>query len=204
MPHRIETDAMQHTMSHELIVAAQRGDKKAFEKLILKYRPTLYQFAMQATGDHDTAEDAVQETLIWVWQNLCAFTPNPDSPIDNFREWILSACKHNNRRVKEGRAPAIVVAYKMRRQNGTSLVSRPGDSLTPHPFDTNLILQEAIQTLPPMQQRVYLMCADGTPRKDISRALGISTASIRTNLHLARKKLNDYVKTADIHRDTAA
>lgn len=195
---------MTHTMSHDLIVAAKRGDKDAFEKLILAYRSTLYQFAMQAIGDHDAAEDAVQETLIWVWQNLSSFVPNPSSTADSFREWILSACKNNNRRVQEGRAPAIVVAYRMRRQKLNSLVSSPSDSVHASPPDTSMILLEVIQSLPPIQKQVCLMEMEDIPRRDIARALGISRGSVRTNLHLARKKLNASVKMADIHRDTAA
>ena len=44
----------------ELIQAVQRGDRRAFEHLVLRYRQPLYNFIIRYTGDVNGADDLTQ------------------------------------------------------------------------------------------------------------------------------------------------
>jgi len=54
----------------ELVARAQTGDREAFEEIAASVVRRLYGTATLIIRDPDAASDAVQETLISVWQNL--------------------------------------------------------------------------------------------------------------------------------------
>lgn len=56
----------------ELVVRAQTGDREAFEEIAASVVRRLYGTATLIIRDPDAASDAVQETLISVWQDLPA------------------------------------------------------------------------------------------------------------------------------------
>jgi RNA polymerase sigma-70 factor, ECF subfamily len=54
----------------ELVTRAQQGDREAFEEIAASVVRRLYGTASLIIRDSDAASDAVQETLISVWQDL--------------------------------------------------------------------------------------------------------------------------------------
>lgn len=53
-----------------LVKAAQKGDKEAFTQLVDLYRQSMYATAMAITRDEDDAMDAIQDTLLTLWEKL--------------------------------------------------------------------------------------------------------------------------------------
>lgn len=51
------------------------GDKRVFDFIFEKYYPTLFGFSSQFL-DSDSAEDVVQETMLWLWVNVEYIDPN--------------------------------------------------------------------------------------------------------------------------------
>lgn len=56
-----------------LLAAAKAGDRRAFGELLGPYRQRLWGVCYRITGNRDDAEDALQDALIAVWQNLAGF-----------------------------------------------------------------------------------------------------------------------------------
>jgi DNA-directed RNA polymerase specialized sigma24 family protein len=54
----------------ELVTAAQAGDAEAFAALARLSADRLYAIAVRVTRDRHRAEDALQQALIAVWQEL--------------------------------------------------------------------------------------------------------------------------------------
>lgn len=52
----------------QLYLAMQQGNKKAFDTLFLKYYPMLCAYARSFVSLED-AEEAVQDTMLWIWEN---------------------------------------------------------------------------------------------------------------------------------------
>ncbi len=66
-----------------LVIAAQAGDKTAFDTLVRPYRPELLVHCYRMLGSVHDAEDLVQETLVRAWEKRATFT-SPGS----YRAWL--------------------------------------------------------------------------------------------------------------------
>lgn len=56
-----------------LLARAKEGDRRAFDELLRPYRDRLWAVCLRTTGHRADAEDALQEALIAIWQNLPKF-----------------------------------------------------------------------------------------------------------------------------------
>ena len=75
---------------HRLIVAAQRGDRPAFARLVEHYWDRLYRWLYHLAHDQHTAEDLVQETFLKAFAGLKKFQAGT-----NFGAWLFRIA-HNN------------------------------------------------------------------------------------------------------------
>lgn len=87
----------------DLIRDARQGDIEAYNRLVLAYQDQVYNQAFRILGDHQSADDAVQEAFISAYRSLRAYRGG------SFRAWLLrivtNACYDELRRRK--RKPAI-------------------------------------------------------------------------------------------------
>lgn len=58
-----------------LVLAAQAGDRAAFDELTLRLRPRIALHCYRMLGTLDDAEDAVQESMLRAWRSLGSFRP---------------------------------------------------------------------------------------------------------------------------------
>jgi len=70
------------TSENSLIVSAQRGDRDAFNALILTYQDMLYRIALRIVHDECVAEDALQEAMIHAFRHIHSFRGG------NFKSWL--------------------------------------------------------------------------------------------------------------------
>ena len=70
-------------MDHDLVKAAQRGDRQAYADLVRTRGDRLYAIAHRIVRDVDRTEDAVQEALVIAWRDL----PGLRDP-DRFDAWL--------------------------------------------------------------------------------------------------------------------
>jgi RNA polymerase sigma factor (sigma-70 family) len=68
-----------------LVVAAQRGERRALDELVSRHLPLLYNVVGRALDGHADVDDVVQETLIRVVRDLPALR----AP-ERFRSWLLA------------------------------------------------------------------------------------------------------------------
>lgn len=57
----------------ELLAKAKQGDRRAFDALLRPYRDRLWATCLRTTEHRADAEDALQDALIAIWQNLAKF-----------------------------------------------------------------------------------------------------------------------------------
>lgn len=70
------------TSENSLILSAQRGDRDAFNALILTYQDILYRIALRIVHDECIAEDALQEAMIHAFRHIHTFRGG------NFKSWL--------------------------------------------------------------------------------------------------------------------
>lgn len=57
-------------MEQDLVVGAQRGDQRAFERLTAAHHPRLFRVAYGILRDRHLAEDVTQEAFIDIWRTI--------------------------------------------------------------------------------------------------------------------------------------
>src|ERR1700693_77266 len=76
-----------------LVRWAQAGESRAFDRLVLKYRPRVVELAMRYTRNAEDAEDATQETFIRAYGGLRHF--RCESAFYTWLYRIASNCARN-------------------------------------------------------------------------------------------------------------
>ncbi|MDN4477362.1 sigma-70 family RNA polymerase sigma factor [Demequina sp. SYSU T00039] len=68
-----------------LLVAAGRGDARAFERLYTELLPQAHRLALRTVRDPQLAEDVTQEALVEAWRRAASFDPRRATA----RSWVL-------------------------------------------------------------------------------------------------------------------
>ena len=66
-----------------LIAAAQKGDREAFNQLVVHYQGLAYNVAYRIVGDPDAAADATQDAFLSAYRAIARFRGG------SFRSWVL-------------------------------------------------------------------------------------------------------------------
>jgi RNA polymerase sigma-70 factor (ECF subfamily) len=161
-------------MDPELVIRAQRGDDEAFASLAVACGDRLHAIAHRILRDVDLAEDATQQALLAIWQNL----PMLRDPA-RFEAWsyrlLVNACYDEGRR--------------RRTWNPNLRVMRGDDTAAPdalsevHDRDQ---LERGFRRLSVDHRAVVVLHTYlGLSLEEIADALGARPGTIRSRLHYA-------------------
>lgn len=183
-----------------LLSLAQTGSKRAFGKLVEHYRPSLVEYAQQILGDHDAAEDAVQNGLLYAWRNIGNFEDRGGK----FKFWLRAVVKNHNRDVQKASARDKSTTFAVDSEFGpqpiwTSVCYNPDifDPETVGSEERVKCINQAIASLPRTQRMVFELYMDGLRLKYIAQSLGITYLAAKQNLSRAKKKLRLIVSEMD-------
>ena len=160
----------------ELVAAANRGDRQAFEALYRRHRDWVVSLAYRFCGNRDDALDVLQETFLYVFKKLPRLELR-----SRFTTFLYPAVKHlalGRRRLARRQAP---------------LPEGEDPAGTEHlPDDVRglLIGVGALQ-----REILMLRFADGLELNEIAGVLGVPLGTVKSRLHNAlnmlRKKLRE-------------
>jgi RNA polymerase sigma-70 factor (ECF subfamily) len=164
-------------MQHDLVEQAQRGDPEAFQALVDGASDRLYAIAWRILRDADRAEDALQQALIQIWQDLPALR-DPD----RFDAWAYRLVVHTSYR--EAR----------RERRWTSRIRRipidpAGDDRVGAVIDRDEVERGFRRLTPEHRAILVLHYFVGLPVSEISETLGIPIGTARSRLHHATRSL---------------
>lgn len=164
---------------NELVDLCLEGDHRAYEALVRKYQQILYVTACQITGDQVASKDVVQNVFIKAWQKLATF----DKRFRYF-SWIYRIAVNESLNHKRDNHVSETLPVDLHHDDD------PHDDFEKH--ETNLRLQEAIDSLP-MEQRLvlYLKYFDDMPYRDIAYILEIDESLVKSRLYSARIRLRE-------------
>lgn len=150
------------------------------------YLPSLRRFAMSLTNCRDLAEEVAQESLLRAMQR------NSDlPPISQPKNWLfqiaVNICKERWRR----EARRLEVELQACQRDSARPTSNPVDIASQHEH-----LQRVwafVETLPKTQRDVLLLNVwERLKHRQIADRLGISEASVKSSLSIARSKLRNH------------
>lgn len=156
-----------------------------FKNKILPLRQQLLAVALKMLSETQDAEDAVQETLLKIWNQRDSL-----DMYDNVATFTTTVCK--NLCLDRIRARS--------RMNEIEMQDWQGDAINPYQqlelTDDVSLIKNIIQTLPRLQQMIITMKdVDGYEVKEIAEIVGANAESVRVNLSRARKKVREqYLK----------
>ena len=173
-----------------LVEAAQRGDLSAFNTLLSAYQQPAYQAAYRILGDADSAADAVQDSLIKVYDRIHQYRGG------SFKAWLLrvviNTC-YDTLRGERRRRTQQLDDDEILPENDLRLIdARP----TPHDraelSELMRTMMAEIRKLPAEQQAVLLMCdVEGLAYDEAARRTGSSLGTVKSRLSRARAKMRD-------------
>ena len=178
-----------------LIEKAQKGDTRAFEKLVKKYDRQILSLAYQISGNTQDAEDIYQEVFMRAYKGLTSFNQQ-----SSFFTWLyriaincsITYCNKKNRR-----------SHMSLEDEEKDFSWEPVDDMpTPEKITLNHELNEKIKrgvnALPPMQKTTFILRFYHQLKiKEIAQVTDKAEGTIKNYLFRAsrnmQKKLSSYV-----------
>lgn len=172
----------------EVVDAARRGDRSAFDELVRRTHAETYSLARRLVSDPDDARDVVQEAYLRAFRSIRKF--RGDAQFSTWMHRITANCAstHLGRRRR----------HRHDELDEEVAVTDDNPDRDPEAHATTALLRQQLETaiadLPPrLRAVVVLRDVYDLSHADIAEQLGISESAAKVRLHRARRKLRGVV-----------
>jgi RNA polymerase sigma factor (sigma-70 family) len=184
----------------QLVARAQRGDLRAYDTLMGRYRERIYATVYHMTSNHEDANDLVQETFIKAYQALKTFKGSA-----SFYTWLYRIAVNktiNFLKQRRARAQFSLNDLDFNAEHDPDLVALISEK-TPRREAGLAELQEklnaAMQKLSESHRLVVtLHDVQGLSHEEIADIMDCNVGTVRSRLFYARQQLqawlSDYLK----------
>jgi RNA polymerase sigma-70 factor (ECF subfamily) len=170
----------------KLIEECRGGNLSNFRKLVEATSPFVYSVAFRMLGDEALAKDAVQETMVTVWQQLGKLRS-----AGTYKTWVyrivINKCYDNLRQRKRNMEyPASEKTWELLSE---TVSQWPSSELEAK--ETAKIISILTNNLSPKQKAVFVLSElEDMTNEEISSITGMSKLAIKANLYYARKSIS--------------
>ena len=179
---------------HQLVLRVQKGDKRAFDLLVLKYQYKLQAIVGRFIRDADEVADVTQEAFIKAYKALPKFRGD-----SQFYTWLyrIAINTAKNHLVSKSRRPAntdINVADAEQFANNDKLIDEatPENSIMTEELAT--IIKNALSALPEdLRTALTLREFEGMSYEDIAGVMDCPVGTVRSRIFRAREFLDERV-----------
>jgi len=178
-----------------LVQAAQGGDTRAFDELVMKYSQKLYGLVYHMTSNKDDTHDLLQDIFAKAYRSVSKFRGK-----STFYTWIYSIAVNmtlNYLKKRNRRAATSFDDIDSGIQNDPAFVdashhSNPRRQINIHELQKKL--NKAMMALSDDHRVVVTMFdIQGMAHAEISKVLGVSVGTIRSRLFYAHQQLRGYL-----------
>ena len=172
----------------ELVQRARDGDRDAFEAIVTANERQLWNLALRTLNNREDAADALQETFLKAWTGLASF--RGDSKLSVWLYRILSnVCVDLLRRRKD--TVSLTVEDEEGQDTELDLPDERSDPVRlTERKETREAVRSAVEHLPEeFRQPLLLREFSELSYDEISAALNIPVATVKTRIFRARKRL---------------
>jgi len=190
---------MPEEISHEelrkVIRGVQDGSPEAFQRLYVLFSKRIYNFIWRLIGSTEDAEDLTQDTFLKVHSEL----RNLRDP-DQFKFWLYRIARNEVYQKLRKSQRATEVSIDEEDFFFPSLVAEDALELDPErrflAHELSGIVQRALESMSPKYRDVFVLAVFQKMKyDDISKTVGRSLLSVKTDVYRARLIVKDYVKT---------
>ncbi len=171
---------MSIAVDDHLLIAAQRGDTVALERVIAQCRPNLRRYASRYCVTTSDAEEAVQESLIILYRRLPVLRS-----VGAFSEWLFQVLRRECQRL----------AQKMFHQHVPLDDAIEDKYLTTRTdIELRLDIVMAIQSLPDIYREIIVQRdLEELTVKEIAARLGLLPETVKTRIHRGRLLIREHL-----------
>lgn len=172
---------------HALALAAGRGDRAAFARLIARHYDTMYRMAWRWCGDASEAEDIAQDVSVKLARTIGSWRGD-----GGFSTWlfriVLNAVRDRQR----------AKAAEQRRVAAYAVQALVDAQISPADDDPGQRLWAAVATLPERQRdAVLLVHGEGLGHGEAADVMGVSEGTVSFQIHEAKKNLRVMMQTGE-------
>lgn len=166
----------------QLILEAKAGNHRAFQSLVERHMKKTYTIAFSFVGDHDSAEDIVQEVFIKVHSALSSFRGEAELATWIYRIATNLSLNHVKRQRRNlGRTINVRDAAASRVASHDNHVEES---------DRRAHIERALHELSTLQRAVVILRhMDGLSTRQVSHILHCSEGTVKTHLFRGLKKM---------------
>lgn len=165
--------------TESLAAAAANGDRQAFCELYGLFKDRLYRYALYKLRDPQMAEDAVSETVLAAWKNICRLRNGAA-----FSVWIY--------RILSNRCNSMLAA-EIKKRDSLERVYRITNSSSETEIRT-VELQQALDILSDENRQIVLLSVIADlSSKEISELTGLKDSTVRSRLARSLAQMREYL-----------
>ena len=173
-----------HLSEREVLIEVAAGNEYAFRQLFMLHHQQLGVHMLRLTNSAELAEEVVQDVFLKIW-----LTRETLIGVDNFKAYLFVISKNHALNCLKKLAKERVLIKKLENEEVVPFIAEVAD--------TDLyynLLDEAIDHLPPQQQKVYLLSRHGRLKyAEIAEQLELSRETVKKYLQIATVSITEYV-----------
>jgi len=190
-----QTVDLRHEDDETLVARARRGEGEAFDILVERYKERLYATIYHMTGNHEDADDLVQEALVKAYKSLGSFKGK-----SSFYTWVYRIAVNrtiNFLKRRKNRNHYSLDDVDANIQTDPDFVELMSHVTPRREVGLNELqerLNEALQKLSEPHRGVVVMHdVQGMTHADIAKVMKCSEGTVRSRLFYARQQLQAYL-----------
>lgn len=188
----------EQTSDQDLVERVQRGDRRAFDLLVLRYQQRIVKLIMRYVQDGAEAQDVAQEAFIKAYRALPAFRGD-----SSFFTWLyrIAINTAKNHLASLRRKP---VDYDLDVQDPADLEARGQlrDEETPEGLalqeELRQVVERSIASLPEeLRTAIMLREIDGLSYEEIAVAMDCPVGTVRSRIFRAREAIDKSIESLE-------
>lgn len=174
-----------------LVEQALQGDQNALDLLLQSYRPRLCRLALRIIGNHEDAEDVVQDAYLSVLCHIKQFERR-----SKFSTWLTrvvintALMARRSKRTNRGGSRHVSLSNDESEEPIEISDLRPGPEQACSATEIGVVVHEQINRLPsPLRPVFELHYVDGLSCVEAGESLGISVSAVKSRVLRARRQM---------------
>lgn len=169
----------------ELAAAARSGDPRATDAWYRAEWSTVYRLCLGLLADPASAEDAAQDAMLHLLDRLSRW--DPERPYAPWRNAVVVRAGRDRSRRADARRRAEDASVEVR---GEGPLPDPAEEASRG--EVQELLRESLRSLSPREREAFVLRdLEGLATSETADAMGVTDATVRSLLTLARRRLRN-------------
>jgi RNA polymerase sigma-70 factor (ECF subfamily) len=166
-------------LERELVEACRRGEREAFDQLVLRHQRDIYRLCYRYVNNHEDADDLAQEVFVKAWRAIPRFRGD-----SSFSTWLYRIAVNACLNFRAARRPASEELPE------TLADPRAGAEARVEDEEEAARIREAVGRLPEKQRATLILKVyHELSHEEVAKILGSTVGTVKANLFHALANL---------------